>query len=364
MIRGTRMAILAAVAAMLWALPAWAAGELLLYDGNLATAAAGLELSRFGSGAAESTTAVTYVGPEVIKLSTHGFYAGGVLRFTKSLDLGAYAGQPNAYLEFLVQPYFSKQVTQTTTTPGAPAGATMPTAPPVQQPVIRLGSSRDDDDDQGAVAPMQPAGPQTTTTTAMERGLLLEHFRLVMKTDQGYAVLPWWPVVPATKDERGWTRVDFPLAGFRGELGGRVDSLAIFGDRPDMFYIGRIQVRTDNTPLQATVQAYPSEGNVSDPFVFIATVQPGLADPEVRWDFNMAFVMAPDDPNYAKEFDAKFKVQTTGVRVTNIFTQPGDYVVGYMVVDKGGAKPPLRRTLTVTVKGREAENKPEAQPAY
>jgi hypothetical protein len=362
MARATWVAILAAIALTVLALPALAQGELILYDGNVATAPGGLELARWGSGVAETSSAVTYVGPEVIQLSSHGFFAGGVLRFTKSVDLGALADQQDAYLEMQIKPYFNKVVE-----PATPAGAAQPaaTVAPTPEGGPPSGFTEEEWAERGRTAPAPaggaPAGgPSALTGGKQEPALMLEHFRLVLKTDKGYAVLPWWPVNPGTKDAHGWMRVDFPLRGFEGELGTHLEQIAVCTDKPDRFYLGRLTATTDPAPMQVTVTAYPTQGTVSQQFVFIATVKDGLADPEVRWDLNMDFLMAPDDPDYAKAFDAKFKVQTTGKRVTSIFAEPGTYVVGYMVVDKGGAKPPVRRTLTVTVNAEE--KKPEAIP--
>jgi len=101
-----------------------AAQETLIYNGDLKAAPAPITLGSWGSGTLQEVTEVQSRGPKSLKLTSQGDFQGGRLDFTTSLDISGYAGQPNAYIEMWVRPYYERP--KPAPAAGTPGPAPMP----------------------------------------------------------------------------------------------------------------------------------------------------------------------------------------------------------------------------------------------
>jgi hypothetical protein len=78
--------------------------EAMLYDGDLTADSGGIKVTYWGSGEAESTHEVQYLGPDVLKVTTEGPYQGVVLHMGRSADLAQYSGMKDALVDLRIKP--------------------------------------------------------------------------------------------------------------------------------------------------------------------------------------------------------------------------------------------------------------------
>jgi len=78
--------------------------ETIFYDGDLQLDSGGVKVLSWGSGEAEAVYEQTYVGPQVLKVTSHGPHQGIVLQFDRPVDLKEFAGSPHAYIDLRVLP--------------------------------------------------------------------------------------------------------------------------------------------------------------------------------------------------------------------------------------------------------------------
>ena len=291
-----RIILLAGICLVLAACYAEAADELVIYRGDLAGNQYKLSVGSWGSGTCEQVESVRYSGPGSLKILTHGFYSGARLDFGKTLDLTALFGKPNTYLELWLRP------SQTATATG-------------------------------------------TETAAASRFTAMTQLRVVLYTPRGQISIDPAPLRPGTQD-RDWWRIDLPLHAFQPrrliELTTPVSVTApltvtrmlIFGDNPELFYLGELKVVTDAQAIRATAYAWPEEGYRGSLITFIAEVEPGAATTKVVWDF--------DSGDGVQE-------EAVGERIQHIYYRVGSYKISYKVVDVNGQKAPVTGTFTVRI---------------
>ena len=314
--------------------------------------------------------------------------------FSSPLDISGYVGKPNAYIEMWLRPYFgppkpaapeaaaaAQAAQQAQPQPAAPAasarrgrgfgmggvyaqpgsgaaqapsGAYSPGAI-LQRNPRRFGydagygtggmpgsyGAQDTYPQQSLpVVPKRKPAPKPETPAetgpapAGEAAFRTDAFRVQLTTDQGTAVLPDQPIYPGSKDASSWVRVGFPLRDFKGPIGGKLDRIAIFGERRDTVYIGQVKLVLDNTPIEASPAAYPAIASVGKPVTFLANARAGLAPVNAVWDF--------DNSN-------GIQAEATGLRVMNVYDRPGDYEATVTITDATGASPE-KRTYIVLVR--------------
>jgi len=78
--------------------------ETVIYDGDLKLDSGGIEVTPWGSGSYESVYDETYVGPEVLKVTSQGPYQGIVLRLNRPADLTEFTASGHGYLALRVLP--------------------------------------------------------------------------------------------------------------------------------------------------------------------------------------------------------------------------------------------------------------------
>jgi hypothetical protein len=374
------------------------AQETPIYQGDLKTAPVPVVVGAWGSGSLQEVGEVKLEGASSLKLVSQGDFQGGRIDFTTPLSIATYAGQPDAYIEIWVRPFYERAeapapTAATPTPPIAPGGAAAPApapAPPTQFR-LRFGVSSDEDSGETSPAPSPPfatvtpapratqpgvtppvsglpgrrgtvsSGRSGTTTTrpgsAAPKAAPAEPppkpeqagpaspdtaafratgFRVQLITDRGVAVLPAYPVYPGDKKSGAWFRIGFPLRKFDGPVGDRLQSIAIFADRADTVYIGAVKLRLETAPIIAKPAAYPAIARVGQPVTFLANASAGLSPLDIEWDFDNADGV---------------QVQAEGPRVVNVYTRPGYYEATVTVRDAtGGAAEPRTQALLVQVK--------------
>ncbi len=78
--------------------------EALVYDGDLKTDSGGIEVTSWGSGEAKSVSDTSYVGPEVLKVTSQGPYQGIVLHLARAVDLPEFTVAKESYVDLRILP--------------------------------------------------------------------------------------------------------------------------------------------------------------------------------------------------------------------------------------------------------------------
>ncbi len=78
--------------------------ETILYDGDLEVDSGGIAVTTWGSGEAEPVYEEAYVGPQVLKVTSHGLYQGVVLHFARPGDLKDFLASDAGYLDLRIHP--------------------------------------------------------------------------------------------------------------------------------------------------------------------------------------------------------------------------------------------------------------------
>jgi PKD repeat protein len=298
----------------------------LLYNGDAANDSGGMALSSWGSGYITESYNVHYIGPQVLRLLSQGYYQGGVLTFKQPVPLEGFLASSNAYLELLVKPSVVLKSTTGTTTPTT-SGTT---------PMNPMGGFA------GGGMMTNPTTPSTTDPNSSTPKFLLQRLRIILVTDKGELVMSSWPLYPGNLMNGGWRQVAIPLAAFKSTAPAKGDVLRgirIFADRADQFYIAQIGLNIDNEPLRVKATAKPTVAHLKERVKFLATADVGVTSTKIAWTF-----------------DSKNGITTDalGPRVEWIYEKPGVYTVTCTISDEYGNKPPASATTVVTVVATEA----------
>jgi len=145
------------------------------------------------------------------------------------------------------------------------------------------------------------------------------------------------PVETLPKDERGWTPVAIPLSEFEGAEGAQeVRAVGVFADESDVFYLGRVSLLIDRSPVELTVRAEPLIARTDEVIEFSTSLRGGPLEPRISWDF--------DKKDGIEE-------QALGPEVKYLYKEPGDYLVTCSVSDRAGIRSPVTETLGIRVEG-------------
>jgi hypothetical protein len=156
----------------------------------------------------------------------------------------------------------------------------------------------------------------------------IERIRAVIATDKGLIDCGAAKVDKTAVDAEGWLRVVMPVSAFKG-IGkaedAKVQKVAVFGDAPGIFYVGRIWIVQEDTPLLADPGPRQRRVRVGQEVRFEAADQPKGARARYTWDF--------DDLDGITE-------DAVGPRATWKFEQEGYYTVTLTVKDMSGSLVP------------------------
>lgn len=319
--------------------------EVVIYEGDASGGAVPLTLSGWGSGKAEEVGSLGYIGPRVLRVMTHGYYAGARLDLRRPVSLTDYLGKPNAYIRLALRPALVPATATETVTPGAPG----PTAgyPPSAGYRRRGPGWREREEEEGAGI-YQPTVPvptaPTTTATSSQPEFRAEKLSLVLISDKRRLVVRDFQLQKDKADAQGWVKVAVPLALCEPKIEEKptepesLQRLIIFGDRSDIFYVGEVRLSLmPITPISLQVKVEPVETQPGKQVKFTATASAGLAPLKIVWDF--------DDSDGLQE-DAE------GSEVVNIYYKVKEYTATCIVKDLTGGNQPFKRTMGVRIVAR------------
>ena len=368
--------------------------EALLYDGDLDLDCGGITVSPWGGGSAEPVYEASYIGPQVLKVTSPGPYEGIVLHLGRPADLSEFSSSQAAYLDLRLLPaqpsWRIEQETQAAQqraarTGGARAGAGRTGGMGGgargggmgggargggmgggargggmgggargggvgggmrggMRGGARGGAGTTRPGAAGAAAQPGRTPAAGAPGTAGEKAFSLRNLRVVLFTDQGMMVADSIPVGLLAKDSRGWTPVTVSLSQFRGGSSqgiqevGSVRAVGVFADESDVFYLGRARLIIDQTPVDVTLKADPSITMPGQLITFTAELRGGPIVPRISWDF--------DDSNGLQE-------QALGATAKYLYEKPGDYLATCTVTDRAGVRSPLVKAVGVRIESVE-----------
>jgi len=252
----------------------------------------GVKIGSWGSGKAEESTQVAFMGTRSLRITSRGLYDGGRLDFSTPLALGTYWEDPSAYLQI----------------------------------VARFRTSEE-----------SGYGGYSTfgTSSSVTRGKPVRRVRAVLVIN-GKFLEAQAPLSGCKVGEDGWVRVSYPIAVIKNKheiVDPKLERLIITGDGTEPFYVGEIRIISDKSPMRA----YAGEDQfvaARDDVMFKATAETGAAVVRYSWDFDASDGIQED---------------AVGEVVYHQYRKPGEYTVTLTVSDIFGIKKPVTSTVKVTV---------------
>ena len=259
-------------------------------------------LGGWGSGHADiSQGSRVKVGEYSIKVTTHGTHQGGRIDFAKPVDLSAALANPRCYLRFQVS----------------------------------FNATQDVQDITG-FAQKKAAG-------AFER----MRYVFIMADGSQYEVIR--PLdVPPSEDPDSYVPQNIPLAALKKIAkkplvgnGAKLVSVVVAGDKYDTFYIGEIDVLTDETEI-SMADLEDQIAFADNEMTFAGNAEAGASTLKFSWDWDASDGIQEDD---------------TGRTVKHVFPaksfrdneQIHKVVVTLTVTDVDGLKAPQRKTITLDI---------------
>ncbi|MEN6644543.1 MAG: PKD domain-containing protein [Armatimonadia bacterium] len=381
-----RAAILTALLLLCFCGAVCADSELTLYNGSLEK----VKLTPWGAGKIKQDKTEKFFEKDSVRIDTKGFHEGGALELKTATELAPFMqNQKGSYVVLMVKPH-EPPVAQPVQPgmpgmepgmpgmpgmepgmPGAPGmpgqpgmpGAGMPGMPgqpgmpgagmpgmPGQPGMPGAGMPGMPGQPgmpgmEPGMMPGMPGAPGMPGMPGMEGGMgaaqqeappIISKIRVVLVTDKGQVSSPLVPIDVTQEIGDGWYRMAIPFARFAGP-GAQPDALlkrvAVFGDIEDYFWVGRLQLVSEDAPLKAdagekrTVKA-------KQEVTFTAADQDNGAPARYLWDF--------DDWDGITE-------DMSGRTVNWKFMEPGFYTVTLTVTDPGNTKVPQVAHVDVLV---------------
>jgi hypothetical protein len=306
-----------------------------IYTGETLQSGA-LTVSAWGSGTVEENLKTFYSGSSSLKIVTQGYYQGATIKFKRPFDLGAYAANKNALIQFVVLvPETGAQGMGGMGSKGLggssfSGGSSFPGGPGAQGGSSFPGGS-------GSSFPGGPGGRGGRGGMGgmrTQQAQTLQHLRLLMITTTGKPLEVLVPLSYA-REENQWKLLSIPVPAIGGLSAddAKIQEVRVFGDTTTTLYLGKIGVVVDSTPIKVEPQ---DEKNVSarDTYRYIATASAGATPLKYSWDW-----------------DASDGIQEESVgRVAHhAYYKVGDYTITVTVTDAYGTKAPASTSFKVHV---------------
>jgi len=370
--------------------------QAIIYDGDLELDSGGIKVLPWGSGKAEPVYDETYIGPQVLKVTSQGPYQGIVLQLGRPADLNEFLASGYGYLDLRVLPAQAR--IETRRVEGEQLRQQMRTGAMGRGGAAggrggggmrgggggggrggggmrgggggggrggggmrggggggrggggmrgggggggRGGGGMRGGGIRGGAAGTrggtaragQPGMPALRPGETESKALTARNLRLVLFTDKGMLVADAVPIGFEPRDERGWAPVTVPLAGFKGPKDAtQVRAVAVFADESEVFYLGRIRLIEDKRPVEPTITAEPLFANLNQLVAFSVSLRGGPVDPIISWDF--------DKSNGIQK-------QAFGHEVKWLYKNPGDYMVTCTITDKAKVRAPATATVGI-----------------
>jgi hypothetical protein len=277
-------------------------------------------------------------GKYSMKVTSGGPYEGARIDFATPTDLGVLSSNPNRFLVLRIIAPVADQPAPKTPDTSTPTDTTNQNVSlPSEFPPARLASL--DTDAQARVFTVQndqPAAtpPDTTVpTSAVPRIHIVFLFDNGMKADM-------MRDVPAPATDPNWVHVSIPLAAIPIPQGTtdalKLKSMWVAGDAPSVFYLGGVDLLTDDTPITCSAGDDQSV-SPGDQVSFEANADGGVANLTYQWDYD------------TKD---QFVDQDEGRTVNHTYKKAGTYKVTLTVDDVDGIKKAAVSTVTVKVESQ------------
>ncbi len=290
-------------------LAATLAGGMLLTAGIVATAARGQDdtrlaiflfrgdtsnvtLNSWGSGNMESTKEAVLEGNVGLKVTTHGMYQGGRMDLRSPVDLSPALTNPKAYLRIMVRFLGGQSASGAGGFRGSDEGGGR-----------GFGGGRGQGGRGSGGPPGGFGGPPggfggyrggAGGGGGSENGPPFQDMRFLLTMVDGSQVELVRPVeLPPMNDQNQWVPMAIPFETIVKKLGGKVPtgdsaklkSLAFFGDKFGQFYIGEINIVTDETEISIA----PLDDQIffaQQATLFVANAEGGSSTLKYSWDFD------------------------------------------------------------------------------
>lgn len=165
----------------------------------------------------------------------------------------------------------------------------------------------------------------------------LKTFRVILTTSDGKKSEAYIPIESSAATDTGWKTVSIPLEAISGldRTDKVIQSVAFGANTISTFYVGDIRIVDDSTPIRGEING-PANLNLAlgDEIVLSATGFGGSSVLKYTWDFD-----ARDG----------IQVDAEGQSITHKFRKEGNYTVTLTVSDLYGLKPAYTTTMKVTV---------------
>lgn len=292
-----------------------------------------ITLEPFGSGSIAETTETQNDGAYSIRISTHNYFQGGILKLATPIDLSASFNDPTNMLDVSVR-------SADTVVIGAGKGAFMI---PGEEDWPAAGPSLGAAIQGGRKVSVGGAGSsnESTNTSKKNTGIMvpanaLQKLRVVITTTDGLNSETYLPVPYANKKDP-WVEVAIPLSSINGfsRTNKIVESMSFSGDKTSTFYLGDIRIVHDDTPITGEMNVTePLNLALGDTVKFIGYGYGGATVLKYSWDFDAADGIQED---------------AVGQAVEHKFRTPGTFTVTCTISDFYGIKKPFSCTATVKV---------------
>lgn len=290
---------------------AFALAQETLYAPTQSLETQGISVEGWGNGSIAESTDRAVDGTTSLRISSRNFFQGGIINYAQAIDVSAGFADSSNLLQL------------TMSVPGA-TGSAAGGGGGIGKPGVGGGIGRP-----GGI------GPGDSGQTAKAE-MALKKIRLVIGTSDGLKSEAYLDITTVVKTPEGWFNVGVPLQAINGlaRTNKKITSIAISGDSIATYYIGKIRIFSDTTPVFAQTNAQDMNIAYGDIVNFVASGYAGSTPVKFMWDFNAA---------------DGIQVDAEGQTVKRKFLTPGTYTVTLTAVDIYGLKKPYSTTFKVTV---------------
>lgn len=300
----------------------------------------GIDLKSWGSGTASETDELAYEGGHSIRISTRNYFAGGLMQFSKPVNLTDKFADKNNMLRITFRAADLTTVLGPGGGGGAPAGGGGGKGGGAGGGLAGGGDlsgpgGRGGQGGLGGVGGPGGVGGQGggATTTAAKK---LQNIRVIVTTSDGKKSEAYIPIATNASGDKGWRTAAIPLQAISGfdRTNKEIRELAFAGDVTTTFYIGDLRVINDTTPISGEPNVRDLNLALGDKVNLAANGYGGSSILQYSWDF--------DDQDGIQE-------DAIGQFITRQFRKPGTFKITLTITDKFGLKKPYSTTINAKV---------------
>lgn len=323
----------------------------------------GIQLSGWGSGTVAETDEVALEGTKSVRITSRNYFQGGVMTFTKPVDLSKDYTDPDGLLEITFKVADNSMVI----TPQGGGPGVRPMGPGSRprgggaaindgglvldipgigmdvgfqqrggpSPFGRQGLPGGQGGPGGRGGPGMPGKGGTQQAKAAPQDKL-ENLRIIVTTTDNLKSEMYIPVSQSFGGDRGWRTTAVPLSAISGfeRTNKIVKEIALSTDTMATIFIGRVRVIDDSTPITADLNATSLNLAQGDQVELKAMGYAGSTILKYDWDFD-----ASDG----------IQVDATGPTVKHTFNKAGSFVITVTIRDIYNKKTPVVETIKAKV---------------